>query len=152
MQVENKSIYYKKNELNKKMEENYAVSQAKKRQGIIYSILIVFVIISILNNQSVSVVNLFQKRPSVNVTKYIGIMLGSLFSCVVVSRIDYNIYNRRKIKILIAVSSLFILLFMLVGPGSIVKAHKGAKAWMNIGRSEERRVGKECRSRWSPYH
>src|ERR1051326_9494927 len=23
---------------------------------------------------------------------------------------------------------------------------------MNGGRSEERRVGKECRSRWSPYH
>ena len=23
---------------------------------------------------------------------------------------------------------------------------------MNSGRSEERRVGKECRSRWSPYH
>ncbi len=22
----------------------------------------------------------------------------------------------------------------------------------NIPRSEERRVGKECRSRWSPYH
>ena len=22
----------------------------------------------------------------------------------------------------------------------------------NHGRSEERRVGKECRSRWSPYH
>ena len=27
----------------------------------------------------------------------------------------------------------------------------GAKA-ANDGRSEERRVGKECRSRWSPYH
>ena len=25
-------------------------------------------------------------------------------------------------------------------------------ATVNIGRSEERRVGKECRSRWSPYH
>ena len=24
--------------------------------------------------------------------------------------------------------------------------------WTNRGRSEERRVGKECRSRWSPYH
>ena len=24
--------------------------------------------------------------------------------------------------------------------------------WMNDQRSEERRVGKECRSRWSPYH
>ena len=26
------------------------------------------------------------------------------------------------------------------------------KELKNIGRSEERRVGKECRSRWSPYH
>ena len=25
-------------------------------------------------------------------------------------------------------------------------------AAMGYGRSEERRVGKECRSRWSPYH
>ena len=24
--------------------------------------------------------------------------------------------------------------------------------FMRTGRSEERRVGKECRSRWSPYH
>ena len=24
--------------------------------------------------------------------------------------------------------------------------------WGLAGRSEERRVGKECRSRWSPYH
>ena len=23
---------------------------------------------------------------------------------------------------------------------------------LNVTRSEERRVGKECRSRWSPYH
>ena len=29
------------------------------------------------------------------------------------------------------------------GLGRLVKA---------VGRSEERRVGKECRSRWSPYH
>jgi len=26
------------------------------------------------------------------------------------------------------------------------------KQWRTIARSEERRVGKECRSRWSPYH
>ena len=25
-------------------------------------------------------------------------------------------------------------------------------ALVTVGRSEERRVGKECRSRWSPYH
>src|SRR2546430_5935016 len=27
-----------------------------------------------------------------------------------------------------------------------------ATSALGIGRSEERRVGKECRSRWSPYH
>ena len=27
-----------------------------------------------------------------------------------------------------------------------------AGAYVNLMRSEERRVGKECRSRWSPYH
>ena len=28
-----------------------------------------------------------------------------------------------------------------------------ARQWdLNLNRSEERRVGKECRSRWSPYH
>ena len=39
-------------------------------------------------------------------------------------------------------------------PGSVDTTEVGdvnpqAKAWV---RSEERRVGKECRSRWSPYH
>ena len=35
--------------------------------------------------------------------------------------------------------------------GKIVST-KSLKNIDNIGRSEERRVGKECRSRWSPYH
>ena len=29
---------------------------------------------------------------------------------------------------------------------------KGIDLTIRDGRSEERRVGKECRSRWSPYH
>ena len=29
---------------------------------------------------------------------------------------------------------------------------KGYEGYNNLTRSEERRVGKECRSRWSPYH
>ena len=39
------------------------------------------------------------------------------------------------------------------------KAHKGSQIMLDVEgtqydalRSEERRVGKECRSRWSPYH
>ena len=31
-------------------------------------------------------------------------------------------------------------------------AQTGIKELTDIVRSEERRVGKECRSRWSPYH
>ena len=35
---------------------------------------------------------------------------------------------------------------------SIVKACRWLNAKSKPARSEERRVGKECRSRWSPYH
>ena len=42
------------------------------------------------------------------------------------------------------------------GVSSIPLADEGMKDFQKIakkyGRSEERRVGKECRSRWSPYH
>ena len=33
-----------------------------------------------------------------------------------------------------------------------VKINKGEFVFIIVLRSEERRVGKECRSRWSPYH
>src|ERR1035438_6925487 len=34
----------------------------------------------------------------------------------------------------------------------IIVNGKGFKSTTSVNRSEERRVGKECRSRWSPYH
>src|SRR2546427_12364353 len=33
-----------------------------------------------------------------------------------------------------------------------LRVHMAALGHAILGRSEERRVGKECRSRWSPYH
>ena len=30
--------------------------------------------------------------------------------------------------------------------------NRAGEALLSMDRSEERRVGKECRSRWSPYH
>ena len=36
--------------------------------------------------------------------------------------------------------------------GDISTAHEWESLDKPILRSEERRVGKECRSRWSPYH
>ena len=38
------------------------------------------------------------------------------------------------------------------GEGPVARAFHLAARASDIGRSEERRVGKECRSRWSPYH
>ena len=37
-----------------------------------------------------------------------------------------------------------------VTPGQYL--HEVRDEMRKVGRSEERRVGKECRSRWSPYH
>ena len=38
------------------------------------------------------------------------------------------------------------------GHGAIPVAHAALEGGATRMRSEERRVGKECRSRWSPYH
>ena len=35
---------------------------------------------------------------------------------------------------------------------AVVRQHGDSALMMANTRSEERRVGKECRSRWSPYH
>ena len=39
-----------------------------------------------------------------------------------------------------------------VGANLSIDASTGVLSGSAGGRSEERRVGKECRSRWSPYH
>ena len=38
------------------------------------------------------------------------------------------------------------------GKNGVTMTSYGASLYPSIRRSEERRVGKECRSRWSPYH
>ena len=40
-----------------------------------------------------------------------------------------------------------------LGIGSYISGKELSDRYVeNVSRSEERRVGKECRSRWSPYH
>ena len=56
------------------------------------------------------------------------------------------------------VVTIVVLIFGEITPKSIAKDHPESFAMFSapilrvIIRSEERRVGKECRSRWSPYH
>ena len=52
-----------------------------------------------------------------------------------------------RINVLICMGTSFFTLFpMLYGSDQVFRVGS------SIIRSEERRVGKECRSRWSPYH
>ena len=46
------------------------------------------------------------------------------------------------------------ILSFIVYTGSVYAARRWLDrlSFESLGRSEERRVGKECRSRWSPYH
>mgnify|MGYP000859719075 CR=1 FL=1 len=43
-------------------------------------------------------------------------------------------------------------LLLLSGAANATVTLTGADLTQDQARSEERRVGKECRSRWSPYH
>jgi len=46
-----------------------------------------------------------------------------------------------------------VAVYVLKGAGSYVSSYLMADVGQRVvRRSEERRVGKECRSRWSPYH
>jgi len=47
-------------------------------------------------------------------------------------------------------ASFFVIAARLGQPGSL--SEDDVHALVGADRSEERRVGKECRSRWSPYH
>ena len=68
---------------------------------------------------------------------------------------------KKRILFLIAVYFWFFIMFVLQKPlfmlfhwdiyGKIPLMEWFSVMW-NGRRSEERRVGKECRSRWSPYH
>ena len=43
------------------------------------------------------------------------------------------------------------LVFNFASPRQTIHSFGASDCW-RVQRSEERRVGKECRSRWSPYH
>ena len=65
-------------------------------------------------------------------------MMGSMFAGCDEAPGEFELYQGRKYKV-------------YRGMGSIAAMENGSKD-RYFQRSEERRVGKECRSRWSPYH
>ena len=62
---------------------------------------------------------------------------------------DAMIHSVKARKLYVQVVLILLLLFHYV----YISGHVGEfGVFLSTARSEERRVGKECRSRWSPYH
>ena len=73
-------------------------------------------------------------------------------------REGFTVFNEKSIKILRAIQrkysdfhGFFTNLTLLYAGQHMTKEQEKAAETIVL-RSEERRVGKECRSRWSPYH
>ena len=70
-------------------------------------------------------------------------------------------YSDNSVAAVGVVNQLIMFAFLIfevinIGTSVLCSQYLGARMHKNmvqvVGRSEERRVGKECRSRWSPYH
>ena len=69
------------------------------------------------------------------------------------SQVDHNFLNILFIYVLSVIANFLPVPFILLAFRPIIKWLKKTKLLGKFAtRSEERRVGKECRSRWSPYH
>src|SRR3989441_8643533 len=68
--------------------------------------------------------------------------------------LDWVAYTAMGLSSLLIVSFFATDLLRLPATATVVLVVVGAAAFLTLVgmRSEERRVGKECRSRWSPYH
>ena len=83
-------------------------------------------------------------------TQAMAVALG-IIGAIVISLMDYG--ELANFWYLFAGASVFLMIYTaLFGDRALGSGGVDARAWINIGRSEERRVGKECRSRWSPDH
>ena len=66
---------------------------------------------------------------------------------------EYKIVGTDGLMTIISVSNDCITVQVISGIADLFEKLKNSKMNdLNAERSEERRVGKECRSRWSPYH
>ena len=68
------------------------------------------------------------------------------------SEVD-EMFQKNKKKNYITLTIIYVVVIALVlYAASWYQTYKDYKSTIPVLRSEERRVGKECRSRWSPYH
>ena len=71
-----------------------------------------------------------------------------LYATLVTIPVVITFFARKYIKSLF----LFVMIHIVLIAAAIMLGRTDAESTAYFVRSEERRVGKECRSRWSPYH
>ena len=89
----------------------------------------ILIILSILNMLSVG----FYKEDLFSVKKHIIIMGIALGTALVPAVMSYQVYRKPFMKGMLFLLSIGILIFIIIGPKSIVKTVNGASGWINLG-------------------
>lgn len=129
MKIENKSIYHKHNEIDENIQKNAEQKRTKRRDRSIKWIMAILIVLSILNIMSVA----FYKEDLFSVKKYMLIVVMSSIISLFFMYFNYTIYRKKIMKGLIFWGSVGTLLFVLLGPKSIIKTVNGASGWINLG-------------------
>ena len=112
-----------------------------------YKLLSVFVVIVSLALAGVSLI-----VPTTNILIVVAFIFGALFSAWA-GNMGMKIATKTNVRTTQAArTSLPNALKISFGGGTVMGLGVAGLAVLGLTRSEERRVGKECRSRWSPYH
>ena len=133
MKVENKSIYYEKNQVERELYRRKMIPEVKSKRRKIFVLVATLLLISVLNLYSVS--DYQQKLFSLKMMiAFIGIGAISSF---IVSTMDYKILKKKIIYSSIYWGSLILLSSMIIAGRilklDIVKEINGAYGWIRIG-------------------
>lgn len=129
MKIENKSIYHQHNEIDENIQKNIEIQRVRRRNRSILLIVAILVVLSILNILSVG----FYKEDLFSVKRHLEIMCISTVAALIPMSLNYEIYRRPFMKLLLSLGSVGILLFVILGPSSIIKSVNGARGWINLG-------------------
>src|SRR5258707_8375409 len=102
-------------------------------------------------------------RQLLNVAAFSGVVnLLTLSGSIYMLQVYDRVIPSRNVTTLVGLSLIVLLAYVLQGYFDALRTRMLARIGMlfdaglqkpiYLARSEERRVGKECRSRWSPYH
>lgn len=132
MKIENKSIYFEKNQIEKKIKKDRISIETKRKRRTIFTIIFLLLIISTLNLYSVA----YYEENSFTLGKYLFFVFIGVFSLMFFNIFNYKIFKKEKMIKFIYSASILLLIFVFIGgkvlPG-VVKTINGATGWIRLG-------------------